>query len=89
MWNVLLGFVILLQCSVTCGKGVRTRRVICADNDGKELGKDGCNGSNKPVEETQECVVGSCYGWHVENWAQVRLLVVFIHLISKHKKFEK
>ncbi|XP_062522406.1 A disintegrin and metalloproteinase with thrombospondin motifs 9-like isoform X2 [Corticium candelabrum] len=56
-------------CSATCNRGVRVRRVICADEQGNDLGKEGCNGSEKPLAETEVCIMGSCYEWKVSNWS--------------------
>ena len=72
------------QCSASCGHGIRTRRVICVDGQGRELGDDGCNGSNKPTEEREACVVHtSCYKWNVSEWGQVRLQLFEIAKIKK------
>ena len=55
---------LLLQCSVTCGNGARTRAVECTG------GKGNCNARTQP-HSTARCYLGSCPEWNVGRWSQV------------------
>ena len=63
------GFIIL-QCSVTCGNGVRTRTVECTGGKGK------CNNRTQP-HSTARCYLGSCPEWNVGTWSQIKAIVLF------------
>lgn len=49
------------QCSLTCGKGVRTRAVKCVKDDSsrQEVAESQCPAGSKP-EATEACVTAVC-----------------------------
>ena len=68
------------QCSLTCGKGVRTRAVKCVKDDSsrQEVAESQCPAGSKP-EATEACVTAVCSpeismwppepaGWHYCLW---------------------
>lgn len=61
------------KCSAVCGKGTKSRKVVCAQLDGDELKKaddeSKCNPDEKPVD-SEECDSGDkCPGqWFVGPW---------------------
>ncbi|XP_063226232.1 ADAMTS-like protein 4 isoform X2 [Bacillus rossius redtenbacheri] len=61
------------QCSATCGKGVRTRAVQCADADGAP--RDDCAQTDRPAAE-EACNQGGCgeaskhSPWLFTEWSQ-------------------
>lgn len=57
------------QCSVTCGKGWKSREVLCVDKStGGIIGNRGCRG-RKPEAATQ-CHKGECSKWNVSAWSE-------------------
>ena len=61
---------LVLQCSVTCGNGARTRAVECTGGKGK------CNARTQP-HSTARCYLGSCPEWNVGRWSQVITFAFF------------
>lgn len=58
-FNFLLSFFFSIQCTVTCGQGLRYRVVLCIDHRGLHTG--GCSPKTKPHIK-EECVVPTpCY----------------------------
>lgn len=63
------------KCSAVCGKGTKSRKVVCAQFDGDVLKKADdetkCNADEKP-EESEECDAGdSCPGqWFTGPWTE-------------------
>lgn len=72
------------KCSVTCGEGTMTRRVVCIDSNGQpqQSGKShtiehhrlrrsiGCSQIDKP-KSVRSCNLGNCgnqYRWSVHDW---------------------
>ena len=74
-----LSFLLLNQCSVSCGNGVKSRSVECSGNRGK------CDVKTKPTS-TDSCNLGSCPVWKVGNWGRVRI-PLYVHFMQK-KPFE-
>lgn len=64
----------MLQCTQTCGDGIKTRLVICQLPTGQMLGDQNCEILDKPPNMAQ-CNVHSCPGdvsWHRGPWKSVR-----------------
>lgn len=83
-----IGFNVLpypVQCSHTCGQGVRRRKVACrkssgeglsANTDHQETVPQKCGEAQKPTE-IEDCLVnevcqGERYLWKFGQWTQVR-----------------
>ncbi|MBN3296665.1 ATL2 protein, partial [Amia calva] len=60
------------QCNATCGRGVKTRQVICAGLENgvfKEYPEQSCEQARKPEEETA-CFERPCSKWFTTSWSQ-------------------
>ncbi|XP_028407987.1 A disintegrin and metalloproteinase with thrombospondin motifs 9-like [Dendronephthya gigantea] len=58
------------ECSRSCGRGHKRRKVFCFDDEsGKELSDANCGKKPKPKSVAQ-CNVGRCPFWRVENWSE-------------------
>ncbi|XP_032997191.1 A disintegrin and metalloproteinase with thrombospondin motifs 9 isoform X4 [Lacerta agilis] len=57
------------QCSVSCGRGVQQRRVVCHLGAHKTTSDAECSQSSRPASE-QECQMVECasYSWKTEDW---------------------
>lgn len=60
---------IILQCPVTCGKGMKHRQVWCQLND-EQLRDDFCNPNGRP-ESITPCELHECASWQVGPWGSV------------------
>lgn len=60
---------IILQCPVTCGKGMKHRQVWCQFND-EQLRDDFCNPNDRP-ESITPCELHECASWQVGPWGSV------------------
>lgn len=83
-------FIITLQCPVTCGKGMKHRRVWCQLN-GEQQTDDFCNPNDRP-ESITPCELHECASWQVGPWGSVStegfLASCFIvQAMSNHKKY--
>lgn len=72
----------LLQCTVTCGRGLRYRVVLCIDHRGQHVG--GCNPQLK-LHIKEECIVPiPCYK-PKGNWNFVWVCYYFTFLLRELK----
>uniref|UniRef100_A0A670J7Q6 ADAM metallopeptidase with thrombospondin type 1 motif 9 n=1 Tax=Podarcis muralis TaxID=64176 RepID=A0A670J7Q6_PODMU len=57
------------QCSVSCGRGVQQRSVVCHLGTHKTASDTECSQSSRPTSE-QECQMAGCasYSWKTEDW---------------------
>ncbi|XP_057586709.1 papilin isoform X2 [Hippopotamus amphibius kiboko] len=60
------------ECSVSCGAGVRKRRVTCRGDEGSLLRAAACSSEDRPLL-AEPCVRGECpplneQAWHVGAW---------------------
>ena len=61
--------VFVLECSVSCGRGARTREVACVNAEGRALAENMCGG--KRPAATDVCDMGSCAKtWFFTHWSQ-------------------
>uniref|UniRef100_K7FVP4 ADAMTS-like protein 2 n=1 Tax=Pelodiscus sinensis TaxID=13735 RepID=K7FVP4_PELSI len=61
------------QCDASCGRGVKTRTVLCASLENgvyREYPETRCNGSHKP-EVQATCFKRPCSTWFTTSWSQV------------------
>ena len=80
------------QCSTTCGRGVKTRRVTCAHvSNGTVLDNEACvkAGGKRPRHIARCIEQRRCPKWKAGPWSQVhtyiektRLLKLFNHMIG-------
>lgn len=70
---------LLLQCSVPCGVGQRTRDVKCVSNLGDVVDDEECNMKLRP-NDIENCDMGPCAkSWFLTEWSdRVRLPNIFI-----------
>lgn len=70
----------LLQCSVPCGVGQRTRDVKCVSNLGDVVDDEECNMKLRP-NDIENCDMGPCAkSWFLTEWSdRVRFLIVFMY----------
>ncbi|XP_020566445.1 ADAMTS-like protein 2 isoform X2 [Oryzias latipes] len=60
------------QCNVTCGRGLRRRRVVCAGLERgtfREFPDSSCDPDKKP-ESTSSCFQRPCSKWFSTSWSQ-------------------
>lgn len=69
-------FFLPIQCSATCGQGIKSRSVSCSSTDEAE-----CKSNEKPPHQTI-CDAGPCAmalsssaagSWILSDWSQVRV----------------
>lgn len=65
--------IVLLQCSVSCGTGKRTRMVECISSKYSST----CDESMKP-EEFSECTAMPCPFWNYGQWSIVRCFLAYL-----------
>ncbi|KAI8504245.1 A disintegrin and metalloproteinase with thrombospondin motifs 9 [Branchiostoma belcheri] len=58
-----------LQCSVTCGRGLKTREVVCKDSAGVTLPHHHC--PKKQPRRQRKCRAGRCPKWRPDPWSTV------------------
>ncbi|KAF6733859.1 Thrombospondin type-1 domain-containing protein 4 [Oryzias melastigma] len=64
------------RCSAECGRGNKTRSVVCLIDRGTDLPLDGCEGDRPP--DVTSCDAGPCQNqleWYTGPWSQVTLMV--------------
>ena len=61
---------IMLQCSATCGNGIRSRKVTCVNSSGEKIENSNCEAGDKPLE-ISPCNMGPCEGvdWFTSDWS--------------------
>ena len=66
----------VLQCSVTCGEGVRRREVKCIRNKHRTVDVSECRNATRPAL-VEACTLQECtrFQWVTAPWSKVRLLV--------------
>lgn len=57
-----------MQCSTTCGQGIRQRMVECQDEEGRPSNQ--CDHSERPTSE-EACDKGPCAYWRFDPWQKV------------------
>jgi len=64
-----VGLCVSVQCSTECGRGLRTREVVCVNVDEEQIAENLCVGP-KP-RQTELCDMGSCARtWFYTTWSQ-------------------
>jgi hypothetical protein len=58
------------KCSVACGDGVKSRKVICVDKVGNIVADNLCDISTKPTNVYDKCNNGPCNEWIVGDWSK-------------------
>uniref|UniRef100_A0A3P9H6M9 ADAMTS-like 7 n=1 Tax=Oryzias latipes TaxID=8090 RepID=A0A3P9H6M9_ORYLA len=59
------------RCSAECGRGNKTRSIVCLSNRGTDLPLDGCEGDRPPA--VTSCDAGPCQNqleWYTGPWSQ-------------------
>ena len=69
--------VVCLQCSATCGNGVRVREVSCKRGD-NTVHKRQCLRQGQPKKKAR-CNLGPCPVWYTRSWSQVRPYCNSVH----------
>ena len=67
-WNSNL--LLVLQCSVSCGKGTRSRQVYCQTTLGHSRAKSDCSHLIEP-QSSEQCVEKPCGVWRSGDWGEV------------------
>lgn len=76
--GLLAGCSVPLQCDASCGRGVKSRLVLCVGLENglyREYPEKRCQTSPKP-EEQAACFRRPCSTWFTTSWSQVGLGVV-------------
>lgn len=69
------------NCSVACGKGVRTRSVFCSDKQNSIY----CRAEDKPIDQ-EVCTMPECPKWKYENWTEVKYIIQFSSQINSEQQ---
>lgn len=57
-----------IQCSAECGRGMRTREVVCVNSEDKPLAENKCEGEK--AKSSEICDMGSCAKtWFFTTWS--------------------
>lgn len=61
---------LILQCSVRCGRGQRSRQVRCVGSNGDEVSKQECASGPPPPPSREACDMGPCTtAWFHSDWS--------------------
>lgn len=61
---------LVLQCSVRCGRGQRSRQVRCVGSNGDEVSKQECASGPPPPPSREACDMGPCTtAWFHSDWS--------------------
>lgn len=61
---------LMLQCSVRCGRGQRSRQVRCVGSNGEEVSKQECASGPPPPPSREACDMGPCTtAWFHSDWS--------------------
>lgn len=61
---------LILQCSVRCGRGQRSRQVRCVGSNGDEVSKQECASGPPPPPSREACDMGPCTtAWFYSDWS--------------------
>lgn len=71
--------IINLQCSVTCGRGIRRREVQCYRGRKNLVSDSECNPKTK-LNSVANCFPVACpaYRWNVTPWSKVRVVILVV-----------
>lgn len=72
-------WLVVLQCSVTCGIGSRRRAVICSG------GRNKCDPKSRP-EDISQCNPGACPEWKAGEWSKVGVFQIFWFFFLSHSR---
>lgn len=72
-------WLVVLQCSVTCGIGSRRRAVICSG------GRNKCDPKSRP-EDISQCNPGACPEWKAGEWSKVGVFQIFWFFFLSHSQ---
>lgn len=72
-------WLVVLQCSVTCGIGSRRRAVICSG------GRNKCDPKGRP-EDISQCNPGACPEWKAGEWSKVGVFQIFWFFFLSHSR---
>ncbi|KAK7117951.1 hypothetical protein R3I94_023236 [Phoxinus phoxinus] len=54
-------------CSVSCGKGMKERQIVCVDQNQTQMEDEACAHQNRPRTQ-KACRAGPCPGWRANQW---------------------
>ena len=71
---------IFLQCSRTCGEGLRLRYVGCFSLKYSRVLNDesACDMTLRPPS-AEACKIRECADWHTGDWGEVRVTITELH----------
>lgn len=64
----------ILQCSASCGRGFKSRKVVCASGSGRPVPEENCQHLSPKPRRQKRCKGGRCPKWKTGNWGEVRTL---------------
>lgn len=71
---LLIGLLIsILQCSASCGRGFKSRKVSCVTRSGRPVPEEYCQHASSKPSERRRCRGGRCPKWKTGNWGEVGL----------------
>ncbi|XP_042608722.1 A disintegrin and metalloproteinase with thrombospondin motifs 20-like [Cyprinus carpio] len=65
----LLCLCLCLQCSVSCGKGVKERQIVCVDQNQTQIQEHSC-AHLIPPRTQKACRAGPCPSWRANRWRE-------------------
>lgn len=63
----------ILQCSASCGRGVKSRKVSCVTGSGRPVPEENCLHLSPKPSKQRRCRGGRCPKWKTGNWGEVGL----------------
>uniref|UniRef100_A0A7N6B2E3 ADAM metallopeptidase with thrombospondin type 1 motif, 9 n=1 Tax=Anabas testudineus TaxID=64144 RepID=A0A7N6B2E3_ANATE len=60
----------ILQCSASCGKGFKSRKVSCVTGSGRPLPEENCQHLSPKPSKQRRCRGGRCPKWKTGNWGE-------------------
>jgi Thrombospondin type 1 domain len=79
---------VLMQCSLRCGRGVKRRTVQCVSGGKGGVDDTLCPGRRPP--DTRFCFKYQCpYAWHSTDWSEVAALDTHAHFSYRKRYISK
>lgn len=61
----------MLQCSASCGRGFKSRKVSCVTGSGRPITEENCQHLSPKPSRQRRCRGGRCPKWKTGSWGEV------------------